>query len=221
MKFVQRIKKISIVSMILAVVFGAVFIAFPAAVMKYFSLFVGAAMILIGIVAIINFLRERSGAVIFGAGLFCLILGIVVCTQYELIIKFIVVMLGIFLLTSGIFNIYTAIKVIAATFMGWVTLFLSVATAVLGVVAITKASDFSEGVVILIGVSLIVYALLELVAYIQVATIFKDVKETVNEAAEEVRNAVEATSDFDDVINSINADNSIDTTGTIVEENDD
>ncbi|MBQ9516686.1 MAG: DUF308 domain-containing protein [Eubacterium sp.] len=220
MKIVQRIKKISIVSMILAFIFGAIFIAFPAAVMKYMSLFLGAAMIVIGAVAIINYLRERTGAFIFVSGLFFIILGIVVCTQYEMIIKFIVVMLGVFLLTSGIFNIYTAIKVIATTFMGWVTLFLSVATAVLGVIAITKATDFSEGAVVLIGVSLIVYALLELLAYIQVKTLFKDVRDTVNETAAEVRKAVDSVSDFEETFNSINSDNSIDTTGTIVEDDD-
>ena len=200
MGVIQNIKKLSLASILISVIFGIIFIAFPAEVMTYLSLFLGGAMILLGVVAIINYIIERSTAFTLVLGILAIILGIIVCTHYKEIISIMVIVFGIFILTSGIFNFFTAIKVIASSLvMGWVTLFLSIATSVLGIVAITRSGSFSEALVQLIGVALIVYAVLDIIAYIQVKRIAKNVKDTVD--------AVTATDD-------------IETTGTIVEETD-
>ena len=221
MEVIKRLKNISLASLILAFVFGAIFIAFPAEVMTYISLFIGAAMIIVGIAAIINYFRFRKPAISLVGGIFMIILGIVVCTKYEEIIKLIVVLLGIFLLTSGIFNCYAAIKVIVASFfMGWVTLFLSVATSVLGVIAITKAGPASESLVQFIGVALIVYAVLELFAFFSVKAMLKDVKEVVNDAAESVRDVADRINEAASIADADDSEG-IETTGTIVDDNDD
>ena len=199
MKFIENIKKISLVSIAIAVILGIVFIAFPSEVMTYLSLFLGIAMIVLGVTAVVSYIINRSSAFTLILGILTAILGIIVCTQYKTIISLMVIILGIFLLTSGLFNLFTSFKVIASSLIfGWVTLFLSVATSVLGVVAITRSGSFSEALVQLIGVSLIVYAVLDIIAFIQVKRIAKDVKNTVDAATAE----------------------NIDTTGTIVEETD-
>ncbi len=200
MKFLQTVKKISLVSVAIALLLGIVCIAFPAQVMTYLSLFLGIAMILLGAAGIINFLLDRSSAITLILGILSIILGIIVCTQYKAIISLMVIVLGIFILTAGIFNIFTAIKVIASSLVfGWVTLFLSIATSVLGIVAITRSGSFSEAVVQLIGAALIVYAVLDIFAFFQVKKIAGNVKDAVTAAT----------------------DDAIETTGTVVEETDD
>ena len=200
MKFLQTVKKISLVSVAIALLLGIVCIAFPAQVMTYLSLFLGIAIILLGAAGIINFLLDRSSAITLILGILSIILGIIVCTQYKAIISLMVIVLGIFILTAGIFNIFTAIKVIASSLVfGWVTLFLSIATSVLGIVAITRSGSFSEAVVQLIGAALIVYAVLDIFAFFQVKKIAGNVKDAVTAAT----------------------DDAIETTGTVVEETDD
>ena len=198
--FIQNVKKISLASVVLSLILGIVFIAFPAQVMTYLSLFLGIAMIVLGVTAVVTFIVNKSSSFTLVLGILAVILGIVVCTQYKTIISIMVIMLGIFILASGIFNIFTAFKIIASSLVfGWVTLFMSVATAVLGVVAITRSGSFSEAVVQFIGVALIVYAVSDIIAFIQVKKMAKDVRNAINAAT---------------------ADDNIETTGTIVEEAD-
>lgn len=201
MKFLEKVKKVSLVSVAIAIVLGAVFIAFPAQVMTYLSLFLGVAMILLGVAAVINFIIDRSSAFTLILGVLSAILGIIVCTQYKTIISIMVIVLGIFILAAGITNFFTSIKVIASSLIfGWLTLALSIATSALGIVAITRSSSFSETVVQLMGVALIVYAVLDLIMYFEVKKLASDVKD-----------AVDIAMDTD----------SIDTTGTVVSESDD
>ena len=200
MGFIQKVKNISLVSIAVSVILGIVFIAFPAQVMTYLSLFLGIAMIVLGVTAVVSYCINKSSAFTLVLGILAAILGVIVCTQYKAIISLMVIVLGIFILTSGIFNAFTAFKVIASSLVfGWLTLLLSVATSVLGIIAITRSGSFSEALVQFIGVALIVYAVLDIIAFIQVKKIAKNVK-----------SAVEATA----------SDGDIETTGTIVEEAD-
>ena len=214
METLKKVKNISIASLILSCVMGVIFIAFPAEVMAYISLFIGGAMIILGIAEIINFIVTRLSAFMLISGVFSVILGIVVWTKYEAIIKVIIVLLGVFLLTSGIVNFIAAIKVIISSFfIGWVTLFFSIATSVLGIVAITKAGAFSEGLVQFIGVALIVYSILEIFAFISIKAALKDVKEVVDDAADRINEAI-SIAEADD-------SEAIETTGSIVEDDND
>lgn len=63
---------------------------------------------------------------------------------------------------------------------------LSVITIIFGIVAITKSSQLTDGIVRFIGAALIVYAVLDLVTYIQ-----------VNSKVKQVKNAVDSISDIE------------------------
>ena len=197
MKFVAQVKKISIVSIILAVALGLLFIIFPTQMIKYFSLALGISLILIGVAAIIGFFIDKSSGFTLALGIISAIVGIIVCAKYQAIISLIVVIFGILILASGIFNFFTSFKIIASSLVfGWVTLGLSIVTMVFGAIAITKSGDLTIAIVRFIGVAMIVYALLDIISYIQVKKLAKDVVK-----------AVEASSD-------------IQTEGTIIEETD-
>lgn len=57
---------------------------------------------------------------------------------------------------------------------------LSVITIIFGIVAITKSAQLTDGIVQFIGAALIVYAVLDLVTYIQVNSKVKQVKDAVD-----------------------------------------
>jgi len=195
MKFLERVKNLSIVSIIIAIVLGVLFIAFPDKCVTYFSLAIGISMILLGVAGVIGYFINKSSAFTLALGIVTAIVGIIICVKYQTIISLIVILFGIFILASGIFNLVTAIKVIASSMVfGWVTLGLSVVTSVFGIIAITKAQDLTLTIVRFIGASLIIYAVLDLISFFQVKKLVKDIK-----------SQVEATGD-------------IQTEGTIVEE---
>lgn len=61
---------------------------------------------------------------------------------------------------------------------------LSVITIVFGIVAITKSAQLTDGIVRFIGAALIVYAVLDLVTYIQVNSKVKQVKDAVDSVSD-------------------------------------
>jgi len=197
MKFVAQVKKISIASIIIGILLGVLFIIFPEQIIQYISLAIGISLILIGVAGIIGFFLDKSSGFTLALGIVSAIVGIIVCIKYHAIISLIVILFGVFMLASGIFNLLTSIKIIASSLVfGWVTFGLSIVTSVFGVIAITKSSDLSIAIVRFIGASLIVYAVLDIISFFQVRKLVKD-----------VQNQVEATAD-------------IQTEGTIVEETD-
>jgi uncharacterized membrane protein HdeD (DUF308 family) len=197
MKFVAQVKKISIVSIIIAIALGLLFIIFPEQMITYFSLALGVSLILIGVAAIIGFFFDKSSGFTLALGIISAIVGIVVCIKYQAIIALIVMIFGIFILASGIFNFFTSIKIIASSLIfGWVTFGLSIITMIFGIIAITKSGELTIAIVRFMGIALIVYAVLDIISFIQVKKLAKDVK-----------TAVEATGD-------------VETEGTIVEETD-
>jgi uncharacterized membrane protein HdeD (DUF308 family) len=198
MKFVAQVKKISIVSIILSVIMGILFIAFPEQIITYVSLAIGVSLILIGLAGVIGFFIDKSSGFTLALGIISAIVGIIVCVRYKQIISLIVIILGILILASAIFNFFTSIKIIASSLVfGWVTLALSIVTGIFGAIAITKSGALTVTIVQFIGATLIVYAVLDLISFFQVRKLAKDIK-----------TAVEATSD-------------IETNAVVVEETDD
>lgn len=187
MKLVAQVKKISIVSIIIAIALGLLFIIFPDKCITYISLAVGISLILLGVAGIIGFFIDRSSGFTLALGIISATVGIVVCAKYQAIISLIVVVFGIFILASGIFNLLTSIKIIASSLIfGWVTFGLSIITSIFGVIAITKSNELTITIVQFIGVALLVYAVMDIISFLQVKRIVKDVK-----------NAVEATNDIE------------------------
>ena len=186
MKFISQVKKISIASIIISIVLGVVFIVFPDKCITYFSLAIGISLILLGIASVIGYFAEKSSGFTLALGIICAIIGIIVCVKYQAIISLIVILFGVFMLASGLFNLATSIKVITSSIVfGWVTFALSIITSVFGVVAITKSGSLTLAIVRFIGVALLIYAVLDIISFIQVKKLAKDVKEAV-EATEDI-----------------------------------
>lgn len=179
--FLKGLKRFSIATIIVSAIMGVLFIAFPSKCIQYISLVVGVSLIVTGIISVVSYIVERDTKLPLVLGTISLICGIIVCAKYQAIISIIVVILGIFILTSGIVDMATSIRsIMIFRKSGWFTMLLSVITIVFGIVAITKSAQLTDGIVRFIGAALIVYAVLDLVTYIQVNSKVKQVKDAVD-----------------------------------------
>lgn len=180
MGILKELKKISVVTILIAFVTGMLFVIFPAQCIKYISLALGVSLIAIGIFGIINYYRDKATPFILVLNIIVLITGIIICAKYKAIISIIVVLFGIFILVTGLANIATGIKALK-TFhpSGWLTIALSVVTSVFGIIAITKSAQLTETIVRFIGIALLVYVVLGLVSYFQVRTLVKEVDDRI------------------------------------------
>lgn len=191
-EFLKGLKKFSISTIIVSAVLGVLFIAFPDKCIQYISLFVGAALIVIGAFAVITYLLDRNTILPLVLGIIVLVTGIVICAKYRQIISIIVVIFGIFILISGLVDFVASLKSLAILrISGWFTLVLSVITVIFGVVAITKSAALTDSIVRFIGAALIIYAVLDLVSFIQVNAMAKKVKQRINEGSDIVVEAQE------------------------------
>lgn len=198
-EFIKGLKKFSIATIAVAVVLGIVFIAFPSQCIDYISLIVGISMIAIGVIAIVTYIADRSSVLPLLLGIPLLICGIIVCARYRAIISIIVVLFGIFITTSGLVNIATSMRSLAFNGVaGWLTMALSVVTVIFGIVAITKSSQLTDGIVRFIGAAFIVYAILGIVSLIQVKHMTDKVRKAVDSVSDiEVDATVESEQDED------------------------
>lgn len=179
--FLKGLKRFSIATIIVSAIMGVLFIAFPSKCIQYISLVVGVSLIVTGIISVVSYIIERDTKLPLVLGTISLISGIIVCAKYRAIISIIVVILGIFILTSGIVDMATSIRsIMLFRKSGWFTMLLSVITIVFGIVAITKSAQLTDGIVRFIGAALIVYAVLDLATYIQVNSKVKQVKDAVD-----------------------------------------
>ena len=179
--FLKGLKRFSIATIIVSAIMGVMFIAFPSKCIQYISLVVGVSLIVTGIISVVSYIIERDTKLPLVLGTISLISGIIVCAKYRAIISIIVVILGIFILTSGIVDMATSIRsIMLFRKSGWFTMLLSVITIIFGIVAITKSAQLTDGIVRFIGAALIVYAVLDLVTYIQVNSKVKQVKDAVD-----------------------------------------
>lgn len=185
MDFLKQVKKFSLVAIVLSAVIGVLFVAFPDKCIKYLSLVIGASLIVMGVAGIVSYFLNKSSGFTLALGIIILIVGIIVCAKYREIISLIVVIFGIFILATGLFNFATSIKIISSSLAsGWLTLVLSIATSIFGIIAITKSSQLTETIVQFIGIALIVYAVLDVIAYIQVRKLGKTVKQAIENSGD-------------------------------------
>ncbi len=180
MKLLQKVKRFSLSTVIIGFILGIAFIAFPDKCIQYISIMIGASFIATGIVAIIGCLIEKISGFSLASGILFCIVGIIICARYRQILSFIVIIIGLFIISAGIINLLAGVKFVATTLIfGWITMILSVAVIIFGLIAILNSGELTESLVQLIGAGLIVYSVLDLIAFFEIRSIVKNVKNAV------------------------------------------
>lgn len=177
-KILVEIKKYSLIVIIVCAVFGVLLIAFPDKMLEYASLVLGGMFIACGVFAIINYVIKRRFAFTLTLGIIAVISGLIICLAYRQIISVIVFLMGIFLLVGGIVNLVNSFY---APHLRIVTTVLSIASVVLGIVSMSNPFRAQNTLVQFLGIGLLVFAVLDLMAYIQVHEIAKEIQDRLSQ----------------------------------------
>ena len=177
--FFKELKKYSIITIIVTAVLGVLLIAKPDQMIAYTSLIIGVAVILSGVVALINYLVKKDSKLPLVMGIIAVISGVIICCAYRQIVSVMIFFMGIILLVGGILDLVNSIDVAKRHYRSWIfTVILSIASIVLGILSIVNPFDTQSKIVQLIGSGFLIFAVLELSAYIQVQIIAKKAAET-------------------------------------------
>ncbi|MCC8016489.1 MAG: DUF308 domain-containing protein [Clostridiales bacterium] len=185
-KIFASIKKYSLIIAFATMILGILLIAFPDKMLAYASIIVGGVFIACGVLGIINYLRKKDGSFTLTLAVIAVVSGIIICIAYKQIISVIIFFLGIFLLVGGIFNLVNSFYIASSRLRSWVvTVLLSVCSVILGVVSITNPFDTQEKIVQFIGAGLIVFSVLDFIAFIQIKKIQKDIENRIKSIKDE------------------------------------
>lgn len=162
-EFFGKIKNLSIITIIASAVMGIVLLARPGETLYVVSMICGITMIALGVGALISYFVKDRNMLLIILAVISVIMGIIVCVKYKSIVSILLFLFGMFILISGIVDLITSIDVKRYGFGDWIVSFLmSLVTAVLGLLIVVNPFSSSLAVIRLLGISLLVYAVLDL-----------------------------------------------------------
>ena len=196
-KLLMEIKKYSLIGAIVLAVLGVLLIAAPSKMLRYTAFIIGGVCIACGVYAIISYIVNKASSFVLTLGIISTITGIVICAAYRQIVSIIIFILGIILLAGGVVDLVNSVYVAVSRRRSWIlTVILSVASIVLGIISITNPFDTQEKIVQFAGAGLVVFAVVDIIAYIQVMAISKEVQSKISRSGSE-NSAVEV--DYEEV----------------------
>lgn len=196
-KLLTEIKKYSLIGAIVLAVLGVLLIAAPGKMLRYTAFIIGGVCIACGVCAIISYIVNKASSFVLTLGIISTITGIVICAAYRQIVSIIIFILGIILLAGGVVDLVNSVYVAVSRRRSWIlTVILSVASIVLGIISITNPFDTQEKIVQFAGAGLVVFAVVDIIAYIQVMAISKEVQSKISRSGNE-NSAVEV--DYEEV----------------------
>lgn len=196
-KLLMEIKKYSLIGAIVLAVLGVLLIAAPGKMLRYTAFIIGGVCIACGVYAIISYIVNKASSFVLTLGIISTITGIVICAAYRQIVSIIIFILGIILLAGGVVDLVNSVYVAVSRRRSWIlTVILSVASIVLGIISITNPFDTQEKIVQFVGAGLVVFAVVDIIAYIQVMAISKEVQSKISHSDSE-NSAVEV--DYEEV----------------------
>ena len=140
--FFKELKKYSIITIIVTAVLGVLLISKPDQMIAYTSLIIGVAVILSGVVALINYVVKKDSKLPLVMGIIAVISGVIICCAYRQIVSVMIFFMGIILLVGGILDLVNSIDVAKRHYRSWIfTVILSIASIVLGILSIVNPFD--------------------------------------------------------------------------------
>lgn len=172
--FLVHLKNLSVITMIAGLITGVILIARPDQAVQLVCILFGATLILLGIGALISYFTRLKFTLLAIVGVLCIIAGVIVCIKYESIVSAVIFIFGLFITISGIVDFISSLDARKNNLKSWVfSLVMSIGVTVLGVIVLVNPFDSAILLTRLLGLSLIIYAMLDLITFIQVRKMFK------------------------------------------------
>ena len=175
----MRIAKIGyIVMSVMFCIAGALFIALPDISITMIGISTGIAMIVFGIVKLVGYFSRDLFRLAFQfdleLGILLLVLGLIVLIRPDDLMTFICIVLGISILTDGLFKVQIALDSKRFGIKSWwVILALAVVAGTIGVFLIFRSAKSAQFLTVLLGVSILAEGILNLYTVISTVLIIK------------------------------------------------
>lgn len=188
----DKIKNFSIITIVASVVIGAVLLIKPDEALQFVSIACGATMIVLGAASWIYYFAKDKSLFLAGLGSIVLVVGIFVCVKYESIVSFLLFFFGLFILVSGIINLLTSFRSRKYGLGSWaISLVLSVLTVILGIIILVNPFDSMLSIIRFLGAGLLIYAVVDIITFVQVKKVATIIKNEINEAVDNINDAVD------------------------------
>lgn len=182
--FFEKIRSYSITSIVLSIVCGLALLFFPAASIRYISLAFGGALLIMGVVGVVQYIRKLVGPLMLSMALISMVCGMIVCAKYQSILTLVEFLFGTVIFCGGVIGLVIALRPEMRLLPGWgVNLALTVVSVVLGVVCMVNPFHTALALARMLGVALLLYAVMEVAGYIQLKKVGRAVEDAVHRSA--------------------------------------
>ncbi|MDE5984999.1 MAG: DUF308 domain-containing protein [Eubacterium sp.] len=172
--FFVKIKNLSLITIAAGLLIGILLLFQPDKTVQFVSMLCGITVIMLGVGAWISYFTKVKSTILAILGSLAIIAGIILCIKYESIISTVLFLFGIFILISGIVDFVSAIDAKKNDLKSWiVSLIMAAATIVLGLLVVVNPFNSMLVLTKLLGVALIIYAVMDLITFIQVKKVVK------------------------------------------------
>lgn len=169
-----KIKNLSLITIVAGLAIGILLLLQPGETVQLVSMLCGITVIMLGVGAWISYFSKVKSTILAILGTLAIISGIILCVKYKSIISVVLFLFGRFILISGIVDFVSAIEAKRNDLKSWiVSLIMAAATIILGLLVIVNPFDSMLVITRLLGAGLIIYAVMDLISFIQIKKIVK------------------------------------------------
>lgn len=173
-EFLIKIKNLSLITIAAGSIIGIVLLVRPDETVQFISILCGVTVIMLGIGAWISYFTKFKSTILAILGTLAVIAGIILCVRYRSIVSAVIFLFGVFVLVGGIVDLISAIDAKRNDLKSWiVSVIMSAVTIILGLIVIINPFDSVMVLTQLLGAGLIVYAVMDLISFIQIRKIVK------------------------------------------------
>ena len=173
-EFLIKIKNLSLITIAAGFIIGIVLLVRPDETVQFISILCGVTVIMLGIGAWIYYFTKFKSTILAILGTLAVIAGIILCVRYRSIVSAVIFLFGVFVLVEGIVDLISAIDAKRNDLKSWiVSVIMSAVTIILGLLVIINPFDSVMVLTQLLGAGLIVYAVMDLISFIQIRKIVK------------------------------------------------
>ncbi len=186
----KRIFWMSMISTIAILSFGVLLFIFPDTVIKTVAIIMGVAFLIIGIIPIINYFRFRSRGFAttfsFMMGMLCIIAGLVLLMNENILNTIIPIITGLWMVINGINRISISMDLRDDKISFWaITLVYAIITLVAGVLLVLDPVNGGKLVTKTIGIIICIYAVIDVIDLILIKIKAKQVVNEVKKIIEQ------------------------------------
>ena len=191
-KFMKKFLRSSIITSTVLIMLGFLLIFQSETTIMMISYVIGGVLVAIGVLALIRYVRAGESPALRNEldivyGTVTIIFGIIIIKNYQIIASIIPAVIGIAIIISSAGKLNYAFQLKTEENRMWkTTMILSIISTIFGVILLFNPFKAAMGIMKIIGVFIIIYAILDLISTIaiksNVSRIQKAVEETITDA---------------------------------------